>query len=268
MYARLLLLVVLLSACGGDSLAGFGEPCQTADQCADGVCFDPSGSGEGTCTSTCGNSAECPAGSTCGTLADGSRACLPACSVDDYTLGGFGCVDGAQVACERAGGAAPCWQCGCPSGSFCPVTNDVDSCQPVRAEGESCFGNDECESRNCSVHSISGEPGTCLMPHGAVCSPGASNCLSCDATAAGNACARGCRGTDGCDPGEECIGRLDTGFFCRQTCASMRCPEFWTCEATTTGSTLYCAPPKRCDPTQTLPCGLFGTCHPEVRVCY
>src|SRR5688572_25044247 len=94
-----LFLVVLVSACGGDSLAGFGEPCRTADQCADNVCRAVDGSGEGVCTRACSGNADCEGGFTCGTLADGSRACLAACTDSNVTIYGFGCVDGAQVAC-------------------------------------------------------------------------------------------------------------------------------------------------------------------------
>ena len=268
MLTRLwLLLVVLVAACGGDSLAGLGEPCRTASECADGVCFDPNGSGAGACTSACSGDGECLDGTTCGTLPDGSRACLKACTDDGSTISGFGCVDGAQVACARAGDAAPCSQCGCASGEYCPSRDTgVTTCQPLSAEGESCLSNKDCVSGNCSIHDTSAtQPGTCLKAHGATCTPGDASCLSCDGTASGNVCARGCDTGDGCGGGDVCIGRPEEGYFCRPSCAgSARCPAYWECRVLSD----YCEPPRRCDPSQSSPCGFNATCHPELRICY
>jgi hypothetical protein len=273
MTARLgvaVLLVLLLSACGS-SPAADGEPCREDDDCEGALCFDPSGAGTGTCTRVCGDGATCPDGTSCGTLADGGRACLGACDEYSNTIDRFVCVSGAQVACERAGAAASCWLCGgCPSEMFCPSTrDDLVTCQPDRAQGESCRSNDECVSGNCSVHDrYDGAPGRCLLPHGAACASGGGDCLSCDVTLEGEVCSKGCRSLDRCGDGDECIGREDSGYFCRPSCASTQCPAYWTCEITRDGSTVYCEPPRRCDPTATIPCGLLGTCHPELRVCY
>jgi hypothetical protein len=270
MFTRLwLLLVVLVAACGGgESLAGFGEPCRTNDQCADGVCFGAYANADGTCTSACTSNDECADGTTCGTLVDGSRICLTACTDSGFTRQGFGCVDGAQVACERAGDAAPCSQCGCASGEYCPSSDTgVKTCQPLAAEGESCVSNQECASGNCSVHdSAATQPGTCLKAHGAACVPGEASCLSCDGTAQGNVCAKGCDTGEGCGGGDVCIGRPEEGYFCRPSCAgSARCPAYWECRVLSD----YCEPPRRCDPSQSLPCGLNGdTCHPELHICY
>jgi hypothetical protein len=267
MISRLMLLLLLvLAACGGDSLSGFGEPCRSGAECADGVCFDAQGFGEGTCTSACAGSADCASGTTCGTLADGSRACLRACT-DDSAIAGYGCVDGAHVACERASSAVPCEQCGCPDGMTCP-DDGGGTCQPLAAEGEACARNDDCASSNCSVHESSGSAsGICLVAGGAACTPGDGTCRSCDATATGNVCAQSCGGVDGC--GGPCIGSDTGGYHCRQDCfASRRCPAYWTCEVlSAVNEVAYCAPPDRCDPTQTSPCGLFGTCDPTLRIC-
>jgi hypothetical protein len=264
------LLVLLVSACG-TSPAADGAPCRDDGDCEGALCFDPGGAGAGTCTRSCDDDAACPTGTACGTLVDGSRACLGACDETTNTVDGFVCVSGAQVACERAGAAASCWLCGgCPSEMFCPSSlDDLVTCQPDRGQGESCLGNDECQSGNCSVHdTYDGEPGTCLKPHGAACTPGGGDCLSCDVTMNGEVCAKGCRDRRDCDGDDECIGREDTGYFCRPSCYAAQCPAYWTCELTRDGSTVYCAPPRRCDPTATIPCGLLGTCHPELRVCY
>jgi hypothetical protein len=202
-------------------------------------------------------------GWACGELVDGTGVCLEACTADGPTSVGFGCVDGAQVACSRAGDAAPCSQCGCPAGEVCPAGGTA--CQPLAAEGQSCFSNDDCITSSCSVHG-GDQAGVCLKAAGAACTPGEATCLSCDVTTSGSVCAQSCGDGDGCT---RCIGSEARGYFCRQDCwASRRCPAYWTCEVIDAfNEVAYCEPPDRCDPTASLPCGLTGTCHPDLRIC-
>jgi hypothetical protein len=109
-----------------------------------------------------------------------------------------------------------------------------------------------------------------MKAHGAACTRGDGSCLSCDVTAAGAVCARGCEGADGCGGGEECIGSERDGYFCRPDCyESRRCPAYWTCELVSEFNMVaYCEPPDSCDPNGTVPCGFTRTCHPDLRICY
>jgi hypothetical protein len=260
-------LAVLLGACGGRGQGAVGQACTGDSDCQSGLCRDIYDQvAPLACTVTCGATADCPAGLSCGTLADGSRLCLSAC-VDGttYPPPGFVCAGGAFTACEQAGAAAECAFCGCPSGQSCIL---YESCQPLRGLGEPCFQGVDCVSGNCSepFGTDASQPGRCLVGRDQACT--ADDCLSCDVTVQGDRCAQTCDRVSQCTGGSCIFYEHMSPGFCRLGCSSANpCPDLWSCLVTSDGSTTYCEPPVRCDPDAQVPCGLFGTCDPQYHVC-
>ncbi|MCE9580717.1 MAG: hypothetical protein K8W52_46785 [Deltaproteobacteria bacterium] len=138
------------------------------------------------------------------------------------------CADGAQTACEYAGSARDCYNCGCESDQVCDglwrtLDEGPGQCLPRRAIGEGCLANTDCASGNCGVDATNDRdhPGTCYVAGGAACTD--QNCGSCAMeTCDPNSPPPGCdcykRATDpigvcsrSCTPG---LGNCDAGLYC------------------------------------------------------
>ncbi len=78
--------ILLSGGCGDDRPPGtagndsslVGGPCMNNSECDQGLCQDGSRFPGGTCALSCGNSGDCPQGSSCGELSSG-WVCLVSC---------------------------------------------------------------------------------------------------------------------------------------------------------------------------------------------
>lgn len=102
---RLLLVLALAAACGGDDAPNVGGTCTATDGCDEDLTCDTSVTG-GYCTASCtmpGTTAECPEGSICDTTSGTSITCVKICETADDCRNDLDCngVSGSSIkACK------------------------------------------------------------------------------------------------------------------------------------------------------------------------
>ena len=193
------------SAIDENGCMAVGEPCDTNDDCAEGICEDVGGAR--VCAQTCfpddPGFAPCPAGSFCEATGCAQGRCVEA------TLGsaadGAECtahVDCASGNCTMVAGAMRCGrQClamapTCAAGQVCELSGDCGACVPAeissmpRPDGSACSEGAQCVSGECSAAGICVGAGCRLhaeCPMGEHCRAGA--CMAGAPVAEGGSCA-------------------------------------------------------------------------------
>jgi hypothetical protein len=169
---RVLVAIVVLSACGGDPSSGSdGSECRMPGDCDVGLACagpnDPQACGipprEG-----CAADADCTAADRCHVVADpcspdgfGSE-CRPACSGDPECGSGLRCSSGACVAILCTAGFTCAAREACDPAritSATPVFDRHHGCFPI-----SCTSDAACTPRSCVNGSCQDRPGTCVVP--------------------------------------------------------------------------------------------------------
>ena len=128
---------------------------ESYDGNAAGACID-------TLTATaCADLHGTPVPSTCDQMLTGKVASGGACAQSDECSGSAFCqgvtsghVDGVCTTLPASGEACPDFQCA--KGSYC---NSSMMCAAPQADGQTCHGNDECQSTHCDMPS-----GMCVTP--------------------------------------------------------------------------------------------------------
>jgi len=173
---------------GGVSSGGYGDPCNDESQCESGLCIS-----DGTnvyCSDYCTQDGECPTGSACYALEDGSGACVieespsspstPTQGFDEPCEGDSDCVsdlcvdDGSRTFCsELCDESTPC-----PQGATCvEYTSGGGACLPGTSEPEpsacgsdaDCAGSMVCQGGDCV------EPSADPAPQGGASAGGGSS---------------------------------------------------------------------------------------------
>jgi hypothetical protein len=219
----LLLLVVLLAACGESRPSDLGADCYANSDCESGIC------GADGCTIECRSDADC-GDLACTVEAGGVGQCAPACPADVYD---HVCQGGRQVSCAVADDS-DCETCGCGDGLRCDAD---DGCVALSGVGGECSSDADCNTLNCSPYTQ-----TCRVPVGAACST--SDCDRCITGPNGYSfCSRECgTGFEGCHDNAWCLAPSGTtDYVCKPKCNTWptdpSCPgQCWV----STGGAAYC----------------------------
>jgi hypothetical protein len=224
-------------------------PCRENSDCQSGICVhhypkSSSAYDELTyCSKRCDGG--CPSALTCGTVADGSQACVEPCSSPDEGIkGSYGCRDNVPIACDAAD-PTYCTDCGCPDAT--ERCEPGVGCQPKRQVGEVCRDNSDCKSDNCSTYL-----GVCRVPVFSQCD--ANNCDRCvtDTVNGSIYCTRSCNGDTDCNGGY-CLGYgYDGSYVCQRPCSACTSD---TCNQTNSGSTRFCDCPSCVEKSAPRPLG-------------
>lgn len=235
-----------------------GQACLDATDCVSGHC-GPSG----LCEPGCESNDDCAANEVCDYGADfvRGRHCTSSCANDfifvvDGPSGGIewamgrACVDGQITPCESVTDAVGehCFVCGCAADRLCSFVEGEPACIVPRELGESCEGNDQCASANCSGSPEGTSPRACQLAAGTSCTMDDASCRHCDGPSGAMECRQSCEGSSDCGAStyDICLGNRMTGnYACYRICdAEEPCPSTERCtfiEADPMGRR-YCAP--------------------------
>ncbi len=243
-----LAVLATLGCSNSDERTGLWGRCSTPAECQSGVCEwvyatwnsvtcpDGFACSRFRCTLDC-SAASCPAGTACGTSADGQRVCMSSCATGGYE--GYGaCVSGAFESCPQlAGDERYCNYCGCAvSGEVCmnsyhaPTDPEPPYCDPPLPPGSPCGQDSDCTSSVC-IYCGSASPPQCPAH---VCSDpigGPCTAASCEFCVSGTFCTENCYSHSHCPGGFTCVARyVDSAYFCWMICQpGDACPAGLTC---------------------------------------
>ncbi len=232
----------LVTGCGsgGPATNGPGPLCNKDGDCAAGLACVSLG-GLGQCEQPCRSSSDCASGKVC--TVSSPAFCAAACTGSGRVLDMGPCVNGVPTSCASITDGSYCDVCldSCTSSQRCDAISD--HCIDLSAVGGPCTANSDCASANCG--SLSGTPDggalQCFVKAGAACTT--ENCGSCVVTGSTTACDQSCTAPDdgscgapGCPEGKTpvCFAGSGGGFYCRQPCPLIGCPDGYACNEYTT----------------------------------
>jgi hypothetical protein len=239
----------------GPNPRGERAVCQSASDCASGICGKPFDDAL-QCLTPCRSDADCVGGEKCGLATDGTSICQMACAYGFQAPNGKpypqSCYRGAVTPCEQT----PCG-CSCPTGQSCFVAPDGQSerCESPGNVGDPCNGDWGCVSGNC-LSDANGKPTVCGSAIGSPCTAtcGASigdsctgtdkSCPVCYVTSASTtSCSRLC--TDSCPVGSLCSGGAVSSHCWPECDSAGMCPAGLQCfiDSADGGPPWICWPP-------------------------
>ncbi len=220
-----------------------GEACAAGWDCLSGYC-----GASGRCEAGCESSADCAANEQCDYDAGGTERglrCTTSCTSDfDFLVGsppavawvtGRACVAGQITPCAMVTDPVGehCNVCGCESDRLCAYVAGFPQCIVPRELGETCEGNDQCASANCSGSPEGTSPRACQQPAGTACTMDDASCRHCDGPPGAMACRQSCERSEDCGPStyDICLGDPTSGnFACYRVCDGEEpCPSTERC---------------------------------------
>lgn len=131
---------------------GIGEPCEGADDCASGFCFEEAGAAY--CSRECADPSDCPSSYHCRSEGE-SGVCVrgDAGGVGSTCIANGDCDE--DLFCATRGDESWCSAfcedaMDCPDSFSCVMAGDVSVCAPDSGiNGAECESGDDCISRNC-----------------------------------------------------------------------------------------------------------------------
>ncbi len=155
------------------SLKASGETCSSDFQCADvlrcvgGTCAEGPGEGEPCPSGDCALPFGCdPQTVTCQRARGEGEACVPE---DSLCSLGLTCSADSNT-CVRPGGAgSPCdfdlFGLTCAQGTYCDYDFELGegTCVAVKADGQTCASDQECQTRHCSDEDVCGPTPVCVQ---------------------------------------------------------------------------------------------------------
>ncbi|MBN8609798.1 MAG: hypothetical protein J0L92_04410 [Deltaproteobacteria bacterium] len=238
--------------------------CEIGAVCADATdCVSEHCGASGLCEPGCESDDDCAANELCDYESDFTRGrrCSTACSGDfdflvDSPSGGVewemgrACVDGQITPCAMVTDpeGEHCFVCGCDGGRLCSYVEGYPACIVPRELGETCEGNDQCASANCSGSPEGTSPRACQVAAGTACTMDDATCRHCDGPSGAMACRQSCESDTDCggSPYDICLGSRTTGnYACYRICDAeepCRSTERCTFIESDPMNRRYCAP--------------------------